>query len=199
MHWKKSYVKHLISSFCWRRSLRTTLMMRSTSLRQQRTRLLCSLQLRFTPLLCLLCHCQDPHICSLWPASQVRLAVHQLAINKNTNTNKAGLNSLHYNYLNFNYPFENTFLCRFTWAFLSTTSKTCVQSVLIWFLFGVSESSSGFKVGRHSLSYIQEIGNGWFGQVSCFFFFSLTSAFCTFYAAVFLIFVQAAFFMLIGD
>ncbi|XP_014881231.1 serine/threonine-protein kinase LMTK2-like [Poecilia latipinna] len=32
-------------------------------------------------------------------------------------------------------------------------------------LASITESSSGFKVGRHSLSYIQEIGNGWFGQV----------------------------------
>ncbi|XP_068192158.1 serine/threonine-protein kinase LMTK2 isoform X2 [Antennarius striatus] len=28
-----------------------------------------------------------------------------------------------------------------------------------------TEGSSGFQVARHSLSYIQEIGNGWFGQV----------------------------------
>ncbi|MEQ2167780.1 hypothetical protein GOODEAATRI_007535 [Goodea atripinnis] len=32
-------------------------------------------------------------------------------------------------------------------------------------LASITEASSGFKVGRHSLSYIQEIGNGWFGQV----------------------------------
>ncbi|XP_038555435.1 serine/threonine-protein kinase LMTK2 [Micropterus salmoides] len=29
----------------------------------------------------------------------------------------------------------------------------------------VTEGSAGFQVARHSLSYIQEIGNGWFGQV----------------------------------
>ncbi|TNN69296.1 Serine/threonine-protein kinase LMTK2 [Liparis tanakae] len=29
----------------------------------------------------------------------------------------------------------------------------------------VTEGSTGFQVARHSLSYIQEIGNGWFGQV----------------------------------
>ncbi|XP_028267442.1 serine/threonine-protein kinase LMTK2 [Parambassis ranga] len=29
----------------------------------------------------------------------------------------------------------------------------------------VAEGPSGFQVARHSLSYIQEIGNGWFGQV----------------------------------
>ncbi|KAK2893906.1 serine/threonine-protein kinase LMTK2 isoform X1 [Channa argus] len=28
-----------------------------------------------------------------------------------------------------------------------------------------TEGSTGFQVARHSLSYIQEIGNGWFGQV----------------------------------
>ncbi|XP_015250297.1 PREDICTED: serine/threonine-protein kinase LMTK2 [Cyprinodon variegatus] len=32
-------------------------------------------------------------------------------------------------------------------------------------LASITETSSGFKIGRHSLSYIQEIGNGWFGQV----------------------------------
>uniref|UniRef100_A0A1A7WGW7 non-specific serine/threonine protein kinase n=1 Tax=Iconisemion striatum TaxID=60296 RepID=A0A1A7WGW7_9TELE len=32
-------------------------------------------------------------------------------------------------------------------------------------LASITEASAGFKVGRHSLSYIQEIGNGWFGQV----------------------------------
>ncbi|KAM4535876.1 serine/threonine-protein kinase LMTK2 [Fundulus diaphanus] len=32
-------------------------------------------------------------------------------------------------------------------------------------LANITETLSGFKVGRHSLSYIQEIGNGWFGQV----------------------------------
>ncbi|XP_047212940.1 serine/threonine-protein kinase LMTK2-like [Girardinichthys multiradiatus] len=32
-------------------------------------------------------------------------------------------------------------------------------------LASITEASSGFKVGRHNLSYIQEIGNGWFGQV----------------------------------
>lgn len=30
---------------------------------------------------------------------------------------------------------------------------------------GFTEGSTGFQVARHSLSYIQEIGNGWFGQV----------------------------------
>lgn len=29
----------------------------------------------------------------------------------------------------------------------------------------ITEGSAGFQVARHSLSYIQEIGNGWFGQV----------------------------------
>ncbi|XP_059203483.1 serine/threonine-protein kinase LMTK2 [Centropristis striata] len=29
----------------------------------------------------------------------------------------------------------------------------------------ITEGSTGFQVARHSLSYIQEIGNGWFGQV----------------------------------
>uniref|UniRef100_UPI0037E75257 serine/threonine-protein kinase LMTK2 n=1 Tax=Semicossyphus pulcher TaxID=241346 RepID=UPI0037E75257 len=29
----------------------------------------------------------------------------------------------------------------------------------------IAEGSAGFQVARHSLSYIQEIGNGWFGQV----------------------------------
>lgn len=29
----------------------------------------------------------------------------------------------------------------------------------------IKEGSTGFQVARHSLSYIQEIGNGWFGQV----------------------------------
>ncbi|XP_061701769.1 serine/threonine-protein kinase LMTK2 [Syngnathoides biaculeatus] len=29
----------------------------------------------------------------------------------------------------------------------------------------VTDGSTGFQVARHSLSYIQEIGNGWFGQV----------------------------------
>ncbi|XP_051243459.1 serine/threonine-protein kinase LMTK2 [Dicentrarchus labrax] len=29
----------------------------------------------------------------------------------------------------------------------------------------IAEGSTGFQVARHSLSYIQEIGNGWFGQV----------------------------------
>lgn len=29
----------------------------------------------------------------------------------------------------------------------------------------ITEGSTGFQVVRHSLSYIQEIGNGWFGQV----------------------------------
>ncbi|XP_034749409.1 serine/threonine-protein kinase LMTK2 [Etheostoma cragini] len=29
----------------------------------------------------------------------------------------------------------------------------------------VTEGSTGFQIARHSLSYIQEIGNGWFGQV----------------------------------
>ncbi|XP_070836304.1 serine/threonine-protein kinase LMTK2 isoform X2 [Chaetodon trifascialis] len=29
----------------------------------------------------------------------------------------------------------------------------------------ITEASNGFQVARHSLSYIQEIGNGWFGQV----------------------------------
>lgn len=43
----------------------------------------------------------------------------------------------------------------------------CSQEVLIWFVFCVPEASNGFKVGRHNLSYIQEIGNGWFGQVIC--------------------------------
>lgn len=32
-------------------------------------------------------------------------------------------------------------------------------------LASITEASNGFKVGRHNLSYIQEIGNGWFGQV----------------------------------
>ncbi|XP_017277441.1 serine/threonine-protein kinase LMTK2 isoform X2 [Kryptolebias marmoratus] len=32
-------------------------------------------------------------------------------------------------------------------------------------LASITEASVGFKVGRHSLSYIQEIGHGWFGQV----------------------------------
>ncbi|XP_041813609.1 serine/threonine-protein kinase LMTK2 [Chelmon rostratus] len=29
----------------------------------------------------------------------------------------------------------------------------------------ITDGSTGFQVARHSLSYIQEIGNGWFGQV----------------------------------
>lgn len=29
----------------------------------------------------------------------------------------------------------------------------------------ITEGSTGFQLARHSLSYIQEIGNGWFGQV----------------------------------
>ncbi|XP_077388473.1 serine/threonine-protein kinase LMTK2 [Festucalex cinctus] len=29
----------------------------------------------------------------------------------------------------------------------------------------IAEGTTGFQVARHSLSYIQEIGNGWFGQV----------------------------------
>ncbi|XP_061568729.1 serine/threonine-protein kinase LMTK2 [Cololabis saira] len=32
-------------------------------------------------------------------------------------------------------------------------------------LASITEVSAGFQVGRHSLSYIQEIGHGWFGQV----------------------------------
>ncbi|KAM6905460.1 serine/threonine-protein kinase LMTK2 [Xenentodon cancila] len=32
-------------------------------------------------------------------------------------------------------------------------------------LASITEASAGFQVGRHSLSYIQEIGHGWFGQV----------------------------------
>ncbi|XP_072225485.1 serine/threonine-protein kinase LMTK2 [Leuresthes tenuis] len=32
-------------------------------------------------------------------------------------------------------------------------------------LASITEASTGFQVGRHSLSYIQEIGSGWFGQV----------------------------------
>lgn len=38
-------------------------------------------------------------------------------------------------------------------------------------VFGFTEVSTGFQVARHSLSYIQEIGNGWFGQVTFVFYF----------------------------
>lgn len=36
---------------------------------------------------------------------------------------------------------------------------------LFCFLIGLAEGSPEFQVARHNLSYIQEIGNGWFGQV----------------------------------
>lgn len=35
----------------------------------------------------------------------------------------------------------------------------------ICFVIGLPEGSTGSQVARHNLSYIQEIGNGWFGQV----------------------------------
>lgn len=44
--------------------------------------------------------------------------------------------------------------------------------VLMWkqclccFFLDLTEGSPGFQLARHNLSYIQEIGNGWFGQVS---------------------------------
>ena len=59
-------------SFCWCRSLKITLTMKSTLPRLQRTRLLCSPQLRCTPSLCPLFPCPDHHICSLSPALLVR-------------------------------------------------------------------------------------------------------------------------------
>ena len=37
--------------------------------------------------------------------------------------------------------------------------------MLTLFVDWLTEGSTGLQVARHSLSYIQEIGNGWFGQV----------------------------------
>ena len=61
-----------ICYLCWCRSSKTTLRMRSTSLHRQRTRPLCSPQLRCTPSLCPRCPFPDPHISNLLPALQVR-------------------------------------------------------------------------------------------------------------------------------
>lgn len=38
-----------------------------------------------------------------------------------------------------------------------------------FFLLATAVGSTGSQVVRHSLSYIQEIGNGWFGKVRIFF------------------------------
>lgn len=39
------------------------------------------------------------------------------------------------------------------------------RAMLTLFVDWLTEGSTGLQVARHSLSYIQEIGNGWFGQV----------------------------------
>lgn len=45
-----------------------------------------------------------------------------------------------------------------------------IEAVLMLFSFYWTEESPGFQIARHNLSYIQEIGNGWFGQVPVHFY-----------------------------
>lgn len=49
---------------------------------------------------------------------------------------------------------------------ITTVSVVTLIPCLFCFLIGLTEGSPEFQVARHNLSYIQEIGNGWFGQVS---------------------------------
>lgn len=50
---------------------------------------------------------------------------------------------------------------------LSLYLLTCVwwHDMFLFLSVAFPEGSTGFQITRHSLSYIQEVGNGWFGQV----------------------------------
>lgn len=48
---------------------------------------------------------------------------------------------------------------------ITTASVVTLIPRLFCFLIGLTEGSPEFQVARHNLSYIQEIGSGWFGQV----------------------------------
>lgn len=49
------------------------------------------------------------------------------------------------------------------------TERYFGESLSHCFVVGFTEEATGIQVARHNLSYIQEIGNGWFGQVLVFF------------------------------